>query len=51
MERVTTDPELNALLARSEDLEDALSVYEARADGRSIPWADVKAAVGLPPSQ
>lgn len=48
---MTTEPELNALLARIEDLEDVLSVYEARTDGSSIPWDAVKAAAGLPPSQ
>lgn len=46
-----SDPELNALLARIEDLEDVVSVYEARADCRSIPWEAVKAATGFPPSQ
>ena len=45
------DPDLDALLARIEDLEDVLSVHEAHADGRSIPWTEVKAAVDLPPSQ
>ena len=39
------------LPARIQDLEDVLSVYEARVDGRSIPWDQVKAAVGLPLSE
>lgn len=34
------------LLARIEDLEDVASVYESLADGRSIPWDEVKAAAG-----
>lgn len=36
----------DALLRHIEDLEDLVSVYEAHADGRSISWDEVKAAVG-----
>lgn len=41
------DPDVDALQARMEDLEDVVSVYEARVDGRSIPWDEVKRAAGF----
>lgn len=39
----------HALLARIEDLEDRLSVFEAAAEGGDmvVPWEKVKAEVGL----
>lgn len=39
----------DALLSRIEDLEDLLSVHEARAEGSdmAVPWEKVKANAGL----
>jgi len=39
----------DALLRRIDDLEDLLSVYEARAENRNIPWSQVKTEAGLAP--
>lgn len=49
MDPCVEQPEVRAFLAHLEDLEDLLSVYEARVDGPPIPWREVKAAAGLTP--